>query len=160
MAGIVVIALLVIFSLTYPVLSQTEEDLAMLKAGEGFFLVLKNREYGKIWGFLSQGSKERIVKDVVKAISERGETSNEESIRKDFENLGPVSFAYWSTFAQHFDPDLVLLESTWKLGKRKEREGEIILTHRQGRRPAVLRMFKENGEWKVGLVESFWTRKK
>jgi hypothetical protein len=156
----IVIALLVIFSFAHPVLSQTEEELAMLKAGEDFFLVLKNREYGKIWGFLSQGSKERIVKDVLKAISERGETSNGESVRKDFENLGPVSFAYWSTFVQRFNPDLVLSESRWELGKRKGDRGEILITHRDSKRPAVLKMVKENGNWKVGLTESFWAKKK
>ncbi|MBI5195614.1 MAG: hypothetical protein HZA10_04775, partial [Nitrospirae bacterium] len=55
-----------------------------------------------------------------------------------------------------FDPDLALKKAVWKMGEIKDNKAVIIL-HVQGE--AELRMFKEDGRWKVGLVESFWTRK-
>jgi hypothetical protein len=35
---------------------------------------------------------------------------------------------------------------------------EILLTHHGATHPATLKMFREDGAWKVGLVETFWSR--
>jgi hypothetical protein len=35
---------------------------------------------------------------------------------------------------------------------------EILLTHHGADRPATLKMFREDGGWKAGLVETFWSR--
>ena len=35
---------------------------------------------------------------------------------------------------------------------------EILLTHHGATHPATLKMFREDGDWKVGLVETFWSR--
>ena len=33
---------------------------------------------------------------------------------------------------------------------------EVLITRLGADRPAVLRMFREGGGWKAGLVETFW----
>jgi hypothetical protein len=40
---------------------------------------------------------------------------------------------------------------------RKDR-AEILLTHHGADHPATLKMFREDGGWKTGLVETFWSR--
>jgi len=41
---------------------------------------------------------------------------------------------------------------------RGEDRAEILLTHRGADHPATLKMFLEDGDWKAGLVETFWSR--
>ena len=58
--------------------------------------------------------------------------------------------------AYGFDPDDALERSRWEMGTVEEDRAEVLITHRGADRPAVLRMFREGGRWKVGLVETFW----
>ncbi len=46
------------------------------------------------------------------------------------------------------------------MGHIRPDSAELLITHKRSQKPARLQMFKENGTWKVGLVETFWTRKK
>ncbi len=45
------------------------------------------------------------------------------------------------------------------MGKIEKNEAEIFLQNKTSEKPAILKMFKENNEWKVGLEESFGARK-
>jgi len=47
----------------------------------------------------------------------------------------------------------------WEIGFIKENKAEIIIKQKKSEEPARLKLFKENNKWKVGLVETFWTRK-
>ena len=37
-------------------------------------------------------------------------------------------------------------------------EAEVIILHKRSKKPAVIKMFRENGRWKVGFWETFGAR--
>jgi hypothetical protein len=133
---------------------------AALFSAESMFKMMKNRNYPKIWSLITRKSQDVIIDDVYKAEADVGMKHPKEKIYYDFNNGGILSNAYWNSFLDNFDPDLALEQSRWDIGKFVNEKGEIIIKYRKAESPAILRMFKENGTWKVGLVETFWTRKK
>ncbi len=80
-------------------------------------------------------------------------------IATDFSMGGIIARSYWNGFLDNFDPAMVLEESRWEMGKIKGKQAEIIITYQSAERPAILRMYKEDDRWKVGLVETFWSRR-
>ncbi|MBP2684153.1 MAG: putative cytosolic protein, partial [Deltaproteobacteria bacterium] len=56
------------------------------------------------------------------------------------------------------DPDIALEHSRWEIGSVGKDRAEILLTHHGADHPARLQLFREDGGWKVGLVETFWSR--
>ena len=132
---------------------------AVLTAAESFFVKLKAKEYRTVWGLLTEKSQETIVDDTYKSITKAGGTQSRDVIAADFTRSGPVSDAYWRGFLDVFDPDAALRQSAWRMGMLKQDRAEINILHKKSEKPAVLKMFKERGLWKVGLVETFWSRK-
>jgi hypothetical protein len=65
---------------------------------------------------------------------------------------------YWSGYLSSFDPKTVLEQSAWKMGEIKKDRAEIILRYRKSSNDAILKMYREEGSWKVGLDETFSTR--
>jgi hypothetical protein len=45
------------------------------------------------------------------------------------------------------------------MGEINSYTAEIYVQHKKSEKPAVLKMFKEDNVWKLGLEESFGTRK-
>lgn len=131
----------------------------VLDSAEQFFLSLKNRNLELVWHLLTIKSRETIISDVYKASRKMGGEITREEIGKDFENGGVVSSNYWNAFLNTFDPDMILEESRWEIGPVKDNKAEVVITHRKSRDPAILRVFREDNIWRVGLVETFWTRK-
>lgn len=123
---------------------------------ETFFTELKNSNYSTAWQKLTLKSKRTIISDIIK-LSNGSVT--EDQLLSDFANGGDIAKIYWSAFVQNCDPDLALKESRWELGKVRESYAEVNLIFRKSDHPATLKLYKEEGEWKFGLVESFWTRK-
>jgi hypothetical protein len=132
---------------------------AVLDSAERYFIFLRAREYKEAWELLSDKSQKTIIKDVYKASNKIGADTTIEDIRQDFDNSGVISRNYWNSFLDTFDPDLILEKSRWKIGFVEEKKAEIIIKQRRSEEPARLKLFKENNKWKVGLVETFWTRK-
>jgi len=130
-----------------------------LDSAEKFFLSLRAKEYKTTWNLLSKKSQETIIKDVYKASNKIGAITTKESIQQDFNNSGVISQNYWNAFLDTFDPNMILENSRWEIAFIKEREAEITITHKKSGEPARLKIFKEDNIWKVGLVETFWTRK-
>jgi hypothetical protein len=134
-----------------------------LSSAELLFKMLKSGNYPKIWSLLSQKSRDVIVDDVYKAGTDEGVVHLKENINKDFNSGGTLAKAYWESLLENMrpiTPDTVLEQSKWDAGKFEGNEGKIIIKYKKAENPAVLMMFKENGTWKVGFVETFWTRKK
>jgi len=105
---------------------------------------------------LSLKSRERIVSDISKAV---GPGYSKEQIAKELEAGGQMAISYWNSFLENFDPAIILEESKWEVGYIKPGRAELLITYRKSKRPVRLQMFEEKGDWKVGLVETFWTRK-
>ncbi len=137
-------------------LANRQKEGPVLDSAEGFFLALEARDYGKAWSFLTEESKRVIVKDVCKETAKLGAEKSEEETRRDFDEAGPLSKGFWDAYVENFDPDLALKESVWKMGEIKK-DSAVVELRIKG--PAYLKMIREGGQWRVGLVESFWNRK-
>lgn len=137
----------------------TDTDI-VLENTEKFFIFMKNRDYISIFNNLTKKSQETIVSEVIDALDKKRVKVSKEEVFSDFAEGGDTSKAYWNAFLQNFDPDLALLNSKWDIGNCKENYCEIVLQYKKSKKSAILKIFKENGIWKVGLVETFWTRKR
>ncbi len=132
------------------------EIVKALNAVEGFFKDLKERHYIEVWNRLTEKSKIKIVDDVAKAFEKRGQIINKKEIYQDFSQNGYIAKAYWEGFLSYFNPDMVLIDSTWEPSKFTNSYGEIKIRYKNNENPAILKVYLENGEWKIGLTESFW----
>jgi hypothetical protein len=127
----------------------------ILSSAESLFKGMKEYNYLKIWTFLSIKSKNIIIDDVLKAEEKIGRKYTKEDIGKDFAAGNQLSRLYWKSYLEIFNPDLVLEESKWEMGKIEKDKAEIIIRYRKSEGPATLKMFKEEGKWVVGLEETF-----
>lgn len=149
-----------IFSLAVPVFAnQNDETAKILTATESVFIQMKNKDYKAIWDGLTVKTKEIIVHDVYKASRKMDIEVSKEELKNDFGAPGPNAKAYWDSYLNVFNPILVLEECNWAMGEIKKDKAEIYVLHKKSERPALLKMYKENGEWKLGLEESFGARK-
>jgi hypothetical protein len=121
---------------------------------------MQKKDYARIWEHLTQNSKDTIVQDTKKAIKSNAEEYSVGHIMNDFVCGQALSQAYWNAFLKNFDPNIVLEQSKWEIESVKSDKSEIKILYKKSSNPAILIMLKEQGEWKAGLVESFWTRKR
>jgi len=139
---------------------------------------MKARDYPAIFAALSAKSRETIVAETASAFSAAAKPAprekatspdtpsapakisppDTEAVRRDFVAGGPIAREYWDAFLRRFDPDAALEHSRWEIGSVGKDRAEILLTYRGADHPATLKMFREDGDWKVGLVETFWSR--
>lgn len=141
-------------------LAQSYDDenvIRLLTTAKGFFRSIENRDYAVIWDTITVKSRAQIIKNVHKAQKGTGERSSMVQIRTDFANCAVTCRSFWDAYFNAFDPKLALEESRWEIGFVKKRKAEILITHRDSERPAQLKMYREKGVWKVGLMETFWT---
>ena len=130
---------------------------AILAAAESLFQTMKARDFPATWAVLTAKSRDTIVSETEEAIrTAGGNPLPKGEIRDDFAAGGPVSRRYWEGFLRRFDPDAALERSRWEMGVVEKDRAEVLITHRGADRPAVLRMYREEGSWKAGLVETFW----
>lgn len=131
----------------------------ILQQAEGLFRYMRARDYPAIWALLSARSRETIVSDVER---ESGRLSagpvDPGNIERDFARGGTIARAYWEGYLREFDPEAALRESRWEMGNIEGDSAEIRIIHEGADRPAVLRMVREEGVWKVGLIETFRPR--
>ena len=138
---------------------QDNEVISGLEATESLFKAMKERNYPKIWSLLTGKSQQIIVNDVHKAIAKTGTDTAMDSLQNDFASGGRYAKEYWEAYLKVFDPDIVLEQSKWEMGKTGKNEREIVLRYRKSDQPAILKIYKENSSWKVGLEETFRARR-
>ena len=151
---------------------------AILARAESLFQSMKARDYPAIFAALSAKSRETIVAETSSALAAAAKQAppgkptaadtpsapakdpapGPEAVRRDFVAGGPIARDYWDAFLRRFDPDAALEHSRWEIGSVGKDRAEILLTHHGADHPATLKMFREDGGWKVGLVETFWSR--
>jgi len=156
-----IIVLISIFFLTTNVTAfagEIEED-KILSAADNVFVQMKNKDYKAIWQSITSKTKEIIINDVYKASKKYNSEIKKEHLANDFSSNGPNSQVYWDSYLTVFDPVMALEQCKWEMGEIGKKEAEVILQYKKSDKPAILKMYKENNEWKVGLEESFGTRK-
>jgi hypothetical protein len=151
---------------------------AILDRAESLFQSMKARDYPAIFAALSAKSRETIVAETTSALAAAGRQArpegatavdaptapaknpppDPEAVRSDFIAGGPIARDYWDAFLRRFDPDAPLEHSRWEIGSVKQDRAEILITHHSADHAATLKMFREDAGWKVGLVETFWSR--
>lgn len=142
------------------VVHATDSDMeAVLTSAEGLFKAMQQKNYVKIWAGLSAKSHETIVGDTWKALKSSPGTYTEALVADDFNRGDVLARAYWDAYLQNFDPVMILDDSKWEMASLKDDRAEITITYKKAAKPAILHMVKEGGVWKVGLTESFWSRK-
>lgn len=158
--------ILLLFSSSPLFSQQSDAQLdAVLNSAESFFKFIKKKDYAKTWSTLTQKSQDTIANDVLKEIQKTkssqqpAEDLSKEQIAADFAIAGPLAKSYWSNFLDYVNPDIVLEQSKWDIGTIKGDRAEISVKYKKSDNPAILQMYKENNVWKLGLVETFWTRK-
>ena len=131
----------------------------VLFSAESLFKALKEKNHTEVWKFLTAKSKNTIVDDVYRKALKLGDKVSREQLRGDFASGGPIARAYWNSFIETFDPDVVLEHSTWKINVVKNEYAEINILYKKAEKPALWKIFKEDSMWKVGLEETFRTRR-
>jgi hypothetical protein len=131
----------------------------ILTAAETVFQAMQKGQYTALWKGLTADTQRIIVRDILKALDKAGKAQPQEDVRRDMETGGELARGYWSGYLSNFDPKTVLDESKWRMGEIKKDRAEIILRYRKSDNDAILKMYREQGAWKVGLDETFSTRK-
>jgi effector-binding domain-containing protein len=154
------IGLLALSILFFTVISHAgkTED-AILKVTEGFFIALKEKRFTDAWEFLTIKSRDTIIDEVYRDINKTKAKIGKEVVREEFDKKRDLFLIYWNAFIKDFDPNTVLEQSVWNIGEIKGNKATIILQYKRSEYPAELKIYKENGKWQFGLVESFCTRK-
>lgn len=137
----------------------SQEMDTLLKSAESLFQSMQQKEYARIWELLSQKSRQTIANDTFKALKSQQIDITEEQVYQDFTAGSELAKAYWDSFVNNFNPILILEQSKWEIGKIKGDQAQIKITYRKAEKPAFLKMYKQDGIWKVGLTESFWAGK-
>ncbi|MBI5683282.1 MAG: hypothetical protein HZB79_09930 [Deltaproteobacteria bacterium] len=148
----------------HPIHAHSSENLEkeidnILSSAESLFKAMKDNDHKAIWLYLTSKSKKMIVEDTYKSAIKSGVEYTREQINVDFSIGGLIAKSYWKGFLSTFNPDIVLEHSTWEMGLVEGNRSEVIITYKKSEKPAILKMFKEDGVWKVGFTETFWTRK-
>jgi hypothetical protein len=130
----------------------------ILTTAESVFKAMQKGDHVALWRGLTASTQRTIVRNVEKALDKAGKAQPEEIIRRDLESGGELAKGYWSGYLSQFDPKTVLEQSAWKMGEMKSDRADIILRYRKSSNDAVLKMYREEGTWKVGLDETFSAR--
>ncbi len=137
-----------------------DEQNSILSAAEKPFIHMNEKRYRDVWEGISRKSKDAIVRDVLKACNVFHVTCDSATkFHEDFANAGPSAIVYWENYLAAFDPNSLIKESRWVMGKVGDEEADIVVRFRGSNGDAVLKVVKENGVWKMGLEESFGVRK-
>lgn len=138
---------------------QDNEAIPAIEATESLFKAMKEKNYRKVWSLLTKKSRQIIIDDVREAMAKNGADKAVDALQSDFASGGPYAREYWEAYLKVFNPDIVLEHSKWEMGKVGRNEREIILHYRKSDQPAILKIYKEDNSWKVGLEETFRPRR-
>jgi hypothetical protein len=131
---------------------------AILDSAEALFKAMKVRDYKGIWSRLSEKSRAAIVNDSRKAIAAQAPADHgysKEVLERDFTSGGPIARYYWGAYLRNFNPDWLLEQSRWQMGEITTNDAKVLIQYRRGEGPVHLKMIREDGKWKVGLMETF-----
>ncbi|MBI4683488.1 MAG: hypothetical protein HY757_10380 [Nitrospirae bacterium] len=128
----------------------------ILQSAENFFIFLDERNFRAAWELMTEKSHQTIINDIYEISADRGADISKDDISKNITSNGIIFNNYWQAFMTNFDPDVILKDRVWEFEKIESDYAVILLKKRN---VTKLKIYKENNQWKVGLVESFWTRR-
>ncbi|MEM3845192.1 MAG: hypothetical protein QXU98_05770 [Candidatus Parvarchaeota archaeon] len=141
---------------SYANYEQREKVDNVLNTANAFFEKMQKHDFADLWNFLSNKSKDKIVTNVYKnLLKSKIQGYSENQIRQDFKNDGPIAQSFWTGYLKTFNPNMVLNESVWEKVEFDGKKAKIVIKYKKASEPFYLQMVKENGDWKVGLIETF-----
>jgi hypothetical protein len=149
-----------LLSCTEPCLRADKVEDEVLTAADAFFVALKEKRFADAWESITAKSRDTIINEVYKEINKTKTKIGKDLVTDDFNKNGELSRIYWNSFLKNFDPDIILEQSTWSIGKIKGDTAMIVLKYKESEYNSELKLYKENGKWHFGLVESFWIMKR
>jgi hypothetical protein len=135
-----------------------EEINDVFTSAESLFKFMKEKNYPAIWRSLTSKTQLSIVDAVYKASRKSNADLDREQIKTDLSEGGELAKAYWTAYLNVFDPDTVLEQSKWNIGTIDKDTAEIIILYKKSPNPAILKLYREDNAWKVGLEETFGAR--
>lgn len=158
-AVIVILCILLFMHLSSTIALADKAEDEILSVTEGFFIALKERRFADAWDLLTVKSKNTIIDEVYKDINKTKTKMGREVVKEEFQKKGELFDIFWNNFIKKFDPDTVLEQSAWNIGRIESDRATLILRYKRSEYDSELQIYKEEGKWKFGLVESYWTRK-
>ena len=155
-----ILAVILFFFFFSPIYAKpSEEEInAVLASAEATFKAMKEKNYPAIWSSLTAKTKSSAVDAVYKTSRKANVELEKEKIVADFAKGGELAKAYWDGYLGVFDPDMVLEQSKWDIGTIGKDTAEVNILYRKSPKPAVLKLYREDSLWKVGLEETFGAR--
>jgi hypothetical protein len=138
--------------------SAEEEINNILTSAESLFKAMQERQYKGIWQLITIKTRKSIVDAIYRELKKSGSGTLKENIEVDCQNGDALSRAYWDAYLSVFDPEMVLQNSKWSVGRIENSQAEINILFKKSANPAILKLFKENNSWKVGINETFGAR--
>lgn len=135
-----------------------EEINNVLDPAESLFKAMKDKQYPVIWTMITEKTKKKIIDSTYRELKKAGTEIGRDKIETDFQKGEAISQAYWDGYLLIFNPQLVLEHSQWTIAMMDRDKTEINIHFKKSKYPAVLKLFKENGQWKIGLHETFGAR--
>jgi hypothetical protein len=157
-AVVAVLICLLVFPAVIAAAANPKDTDDILNAAESVFQNMAKRDFPALWQGLTAGTRRNILRSVQKAEGKAGHDYTEEQLRLAFEKGDAISREYWEGYLSQFDPKTILTDSRWSMGPVNRDRAEIILRHQKADHDALLKLFREDGVWKVGLDETFSTR--
>ncbi len=128
----------------------------ILQSAEKYFIFLDERNFRAAWELMTEKSRQTIINDIYEISADRGVDISKEDISNNVSSNGIIFNSYWQAFMTNFDPDVILNDRVWEF-ETIESDHAVILLKKMN--VTKLKMYKESNQWKVGLVETFWTRR-
>jgi hypothetical protein len=145
---------------TGPCLSADKREDEVLNAGETFFVALKEKRFADAWESLTIKSRDTIINEVYNEINKTEAKIGKDLVADDFNKNGELSRLYWNAFLKNFDPDIILEQSIWSIRKIGDDTAIIVLKYKESKYNSELKLYKQDGRWHFGLIESFWIMKR
>ena len=123
-----------------------------------FFLNLKEHNYDKLWGLLTDNSKKYIADSIEKSFKKNHVKIGEKKIYGNMSEGGYIAKAYWGGFLKTFKPNTVLKYSIWKVKSIGSNKAQIAINYKYGKGSTIFDVYKQRGKWKFGLIESLYGR--
>jgi len=135
-----------------------ERSGAVLAPAYSFFVNLKNHNFKNIWPLLTRYSRKTIVNDIENSFIKNKIKISADKINKSMKTGGYIAKSYWKGFLTSFNPNMALKYSVWKIKSIGTKTALIELKYKYAKAPTILKVYKQKGRWKFGLIETFYNR--
>ena len=138
--------------------AKKERGDAALTSAFSFFVNLKEHNFKKLWRLLTLSSRQYIVGSIENSLIKNNVKIGKNRIYKNMSDGGYIAKAYWDGFLKTFKTSMVLKYSVWKIKSIGSKKAQIEIDYKYAKGPTFLKIYKQKGKWRFGLIESLYGR--